>query len=75
VIQKDSAGEIEDSAIAEKNQQRTETFSTKFRHSEQKIQHSAVVPCWHAVCITSFDAKEAIGLGQGFAKNTTISTC
>jgi hypothetical protein len=62
VIQKDSAGEIEDSAIAEKNQQRTETFSSKFRHSEQKIQHSAVVPLWLAVCIISFDAKEAIGV-------------
>jgi hypothetical protein len=29
VIQKDSAGEIEDSAITEKNQQRTKTFRTK----------------------------------------------
>jgi hypothetical protein len=65
VIQKDSAGKIEDSAIAEKNQQRTETFSSKFRHSEQKIKHSAVVPRWHVqvvVCIISFDAKEAVGV-------------
>jgi hypothetical protein len=63
VIQKDSAGEIEESAKNRDIQQQIQTFRTK----DSAFSSSATLA---AVCIISFDAKEAVGV----AKNTTIST-